>query len=195
MAEEVKTNPIEGGVSTEEKVTNPEQGGVTEKSDDVQKMIQSAVDKSISKVKKEYEGKLSEMEKQLAEERKSKMSEEEKAEARAKEIEARDKLIAERERKLTIIEALTDAGLPKDFANRISGNTEDEIKDDVQALKKFLESKAHELSESEIAKRLKGDTPKGGQNPTGKTMTREAFQKLDPKSRIDFMSSGGKLTD
>ena len=193
MADEVKTNQEAGDVSTEEKVTNPIEGGVTEKADDVQKMIQSAVDKSISKVKKEYESKLTQMEKQLAEERKSKMSEEEKAEARAKEIEARDKLIAERERKLTIIEALTDAGLPKDFANRISGDTEDEIKDDVQALKKFLESKAHELSESEIAKRLKGDIPKGGTNTSAKVMKREAFDKLTPADRLKFMSEGGKL--
>ena len=71
---------------------------------------------------------------------------------------------------------MTDAGLPKDFANRISGDTEDEIKDDVQALKKFLESKAHELSESEIAKRLAGDTPKGGN--TKRKMTEEEIEKL-----------------
>ena len=101
----------------------------------------------------------------------------------------------DRERKLTIIEALASVGLPKEFANRISGTTEDEITADAKSLKDYLDSKAHEMSEAEIAKRLKGDTPKGGQNPTGKTMTREAFQKLDPKSRIDFMASGGKLTD
>jgi hypothetical protein len=191
MADEVKTNQEAGDVSTEEKkVTNPIEGGVTEKADDVQKMIQSAVDKSISKVKKEYESKLSEMERQLAEERKSKMSEEEKAEARAKEIEERDKLIAERERRLTIIEALTDAGLPKDFANRISGDTEDEIKDDVQALKKFLESKAHELSESEIARRLKGDPPKGGD--TKKKLTYEEITQIpDRKERIKAYKEHG----
>jgi hypothetical protein len=123
------------------------------------------------------------------------MTDEQKREAEKKELEDRAKALAERERKLTVIEALADVGLPPDFANRISGKSEDEIKADAKALKEFLDKKAHELSEAEIAKRLKGDTPKGGQNPTGKTMSREAFQKLDPKSRIDFMSSGGKLTD
>ena len=57
MADEVKTNPDLGGVSTEEKkVTNPEQGGVTN-TDDLEKRIQSAVDKTASKIKKEYEAK------------------------------------------------------------------------------------------------------------------------------------------
>ena len=194
MADEVKTNPIEGGVSTEEKVTNPIEGGVTN-TDDLEKRIQSAVDKTASKIKKEYEAKLSNLETELAKERKAKMTEAERIEAERKEFEEKSKALMDRERKLTIIEALASVGLPKEFANRISGTTEDEITADAKSLKDYLDSKAHEMSEAEIAKRLKGDTPKGGQNPTGKTMTREAFQKLDPKGRIDFMASGGKLTD
>ena len=194
MADEAKVvDSIQSDI-TETKVTNPVEGGVTS-TDDLEKRIQSAVDKTASKIKKEYEAKLSNLEAELAKERKAKMTDAERIEAERKEIEEKSKALAERERKLTVIEALTDVGLPPDFANRISGTTEDEIKADAKALKEFLDKKAHELSEAEIAKRLKGDTPKGGQNPTGKTMTREAFQKLDPKSRIDFMASGGKLTD
>ena len=194
MADEVKTNPIEGGVSTEPSVTNPIEGGVT-KADDVQKMIQSAVDKTASKIKKEYEAKLSNLEAELAKERKAKMTDAERIEAERKEFEEKSKALAERERKLMIIEALAGVGLPADFANRISGTTEDEIKADAKALKEFLDKKAHELSEAEIAKRLKGDTPKGGQKPSEKVMTRESFEKLDPQAKIDFMVAGGKLTD
>ena len=175
MADEVKTNPIEGGVSTEEKVTNPIEGGVTN-TDDLEKRIQSAVDKTASKIKKEYEAKLAEANSKLAEIQKSQMTDEQKREAEKKELEDRAKALAERERKLTVIEALADVGLPPDFANRISGKDEDEIKADAKALKEFLDKKAHELSEAEIAKRLKGEVPKGGEPK--KKLTEAEIEKL-----------------
>ena len=175
MAEEVKTNPIEGGVSTEEKVTNPIEGGVTN-TDDLEKRIQSAVDKTASKIKKEYEAKLSNLETELAKERKAKMTEAERIEAERKEFEEKSKTLMDRERKLTIIEALASVGLPKEFANRISGTTEDEITADAKSLKDYLDSKAHEMSEAEIAKRLKGEVPKGGE--TNKKLTEAEIEKL-----------------
>jgi len=175
MAEEVKTNPIEGGVSTEEKVTNPIEGGVTN-TDDLEKRIQSAVDKTASKIKKEYEAKLAEANSKLAEIQKSQMTDEQKREAEKRELEERAKALAERERKLTVIEALADVGLPPDFANRISGTTEDEITADAKSLKDYLDSKAHEMSEAEIAKRLKGEVPKGGE--TKKKLTEAEIEKL-----------------
>ena len=175
MADEVKTNPIEGGVSTEEKVTNPIEGGVTN-TDDLEKRIQSAVDKTASKIKKEYEAKLAEANSKLAEIQKSQMTDEQKREAEKRELEERAKALAERERKLTVIEALADVGLPPDFANRISGTTEDEITADAKSLKDYLDSKAHEMSEAEIAKRLKGEVPKGGE--TKKKLTEAEIEKL-----------------
>ena len=175
MADEVKTNPIEGGVSTEPSVTNPIEGGVTN-TDDLEKRIQSAVDKTASKIKKEYEAKLAEANSKLAEIQKSQMTDEQKREAEKRELEERAKALADRERKLTVIEALADVGLPPDFANRISGKSEDEIKADAKALKEFLDKKAHELSEAEIAKRLKGEVPKGGE--TKKKLTEAEIEKL-----------------
>jgi len=162
MADETKVvDSIQSDI-TETKVTNPVEGGVTEKADDLEKRIQSAVDKTASKIKKEYEAKLSNLEAELAKERKAKMTDAERIEAERKEFEEKSKALAERERKLTIIEALAGVGLPADFANRISGTTEDEIKADAKALKEYLDMRAHELSESEIAKRLAGEAPKGG---------------------------------
>ena len=175
MADEVKTNQEAGGVSTEEKVTNPIEGGVTN-TDDLEKRIQSAVDKTASKIKKEYEAKLAEANSKLAEIQKSQMTDEQKREAEKRELEERAKALAERERKLTVIEALADVGLPADFANRISGKDEDEIKADAKALKEFLDKKAHEMSEAEIAKRLKGEVPKGGE--TKKKLTEAEIEKL-----------------
>ena len=194
MADETKVvDSIQSDI-TETKVTNPVEGGVTN-TDDLEKRIQSAVDKTASKIKKEYEAKLAEANSKLAEIQKSQMTDEQKREAEKRELEERAKALADRERKLTVIEALADVGLPPDFANRISGKSEDEIKADAKALKDFLDKKAHELSEAEIARRLKGDTPKGGQKPSDKVMTRESFEKLDPQAKIDFMVAGGKLTD
>jgi DNA repair exonuclease SbcCD ATPase subunit len=194
MADEAKAvDSIQSDIA-ETKVTNPLEGGVPN-TDDLDKRIQSAVDKTASKIKKEYEAKLSNLETELANERKAKMTDAERIEAERKEFEEKSKALAERERKLTIIEALAGVGLPPDFANRISGTTEDEIRTDAKALKEFLDTRAHELSEAEIAKRLKGDTPKGGQKPSDKVMTRESFEKLDPQAKIDFMVAGGKLTD
>jgi hypothetical protein len=193
MADEVKVVDSIQSDTTEKEVTNPE-GGVTETAD-LEKRIQSAVDKTASKIKKEYEAKLAEANSELSKIKKSQMTDEQKHEAEKKELEDRANALAERERKLTVIEALADVGLPPDFANRISGKDEDEIKADAKTLKKFLDTKAHELSEAEIAKRLKGEPPKGGQNSTDKIMTRESFQKLDPQAKVDYIIAGGKLTD
>lgn len=176
MADDVKVvDSIQSDI-TETKVTNPVEGGVTEKADDLEKRIQSAVDKTASKIKKEYEAKLSTLETELANERKAKMTDAERIEAERKEFEEKSKALAERERKLTIIEALAGVGLPPDFANRISGTTEDEIKADAKALKEYLDARAHELSEAEIAKRLKGDNPKGGDTKT--KLTEAEIEKL-----------------
>lgn len=175
MADEEKVvDSIQSDI-TETKVTNPAAGGVPN-TDDLEKRIQSAVDKTASKIKKEYEAKLSNLEAELAKERKAKMTDAERIEAERKEFEEKSKALAERERKLTVIEALAGVGLPTDFANRISGTTEDEIKADAKALKEFLDKRAHELSEAEIAKRLKGDTPKGGDTKT--KLTEAEIEKL-----------------
>jgi len=118
------------------------------------------------------------------------MTDEQKREAEKKELEDRAKALAERERKLTVIEALADVGLPPDFANRISGENEDEIKADAKALKEFLDKKAHEMSEAEIAKRLKGDTPKGG--AAKKKLTYEEITQIpDRKERIKAYKEHG----
>lgn len=176
MADEAKVvDSIQSDI-TETKVTNPVEGGVTEKADDLEKRIQSAVDKTASKIKKEYEAKLSNLEAELAKERKAKMTDAERIEAERKEFEEKSKALAERERKLMIIEALAGVGLPPDFANRISGTTEDEIVADAKALKEFLDKRAHELSEAEIARRLKGDNPKGGETKT--RLTEAEIEKL-----------------
>ncbi len=112
----------------------------------------------------------SELEKKVKLTEQEKMTEAERLEAERKELQAEKDAIKREKINLQIIKELASVGLPADFANRISGETEDEIKADVKALKEFLDKKAHELSEAEIAKRLAGDTPKGGQKTDVSTL-------------------------
>ena len=112
----------------------------------------------------------SELEKKVKLTEQEKMTEAERLEAERKELQAEKDAIKREKINLQIIKELASVGLPADFANRISGETEDEIKADVKALKDFLDKKAHELSEAEIAKRLAGDAPKGGQKTDVSTL-------------------------
>ena len=99
-----------------------------------------------------------------------KMSEAERIEAERKELEAEQQTIKQQKIDLMVAKELANSGLPEEFAKRISGETEDEIKADVKWLKDFLTTKAHELSQGEIAKRLGGEPPKGGQKPDVSTL-------------------------
>ena len=112
----------------------------------------------------------SELEKKVKLTEQEKMTEAERLEAERKELQAEKDAIKREKINLQIIKELASVGLPADFANRISGETEDEIKADVKALKDFLDKRAHELSEAEIAKRLAGDAPKGGQKTDVSTL-------------------------
>jgi len=131
------------------------------------------------KYKKELAGlnkRNSELEKKVKLTEQEKMTEAEKLEAERKELQAEKDSIKRERINLQIIKELASVGLPADFANRISGETEDEIKADVKALNKYLDTRAHELSEAEIAKRLKGDIPKGGDPKT--KLTEAEIEKL-----------------
>ena len=118
----------------------------------------------------------SELEKKVKATEAEKMTEAERLEAERKELQAEKDAIKREKINLQIVKELASVGLPADFANRISGETEDEIKADAKALKDFLDKKAHELSEAEIAKRLKGEVPKGGE--TKKKLTEAEIEKL-----------------
>ena len=131
------------------------------------------------KYKKELAGlnkRNSELEKKVKLTEQEKMTEAEKLEAERKELQAEKDSIKREKINLQIIKELASVGLPADFANRISGETEEEIKADVKALNKYLDTRAHELSEAEIAKRLKGDNPKGGDTKT--KLTEAEIEKL-----------------
>lgn len=107
----------------------------------------------------------SELEKKVKQTELEKLTETEKFALERKELEAERALVAKERKDLLVAKELANAGLPPEFANRISGATEEEIKVDVKWMKTFLESTAHKLSESEISKRLGGTAPQGGTPP------------------------------
>ena len=137
----------------------------------------AGLDKRLAELEERYKKELaglnkrnSELEKKVKLTEQEKMTEAERLEAERKELQAEKDAIKREKINLQIIKELASVGLPADFANRISGENEDEIKADVKALKEFLDKKAHELSEAEIAKRLGGEPPKGGQKTEVSTL-------------------------
>ena len=144
---------------------------------DIETMIAEANAKLKSELEERYKKEIaglnkrnSELEGKVKKTELEKMSEAERIEAERKELEAEKQTIKQQKIDLMVAKELANSGLPEEFAKRISGETEDEIKADVKWLKDFLTSKAHELSEGEIAKRLAGDAPKGGQKTDVSTL-------------------------
>jgi len=144
---------------------------------DIEKMIAEANAKLKAELEERYKKEIaglnkrnSELESKVKKTELEKMSEAERIEAERKELEAEKQTIKQQKIDLMVAKELANSGLPEEFAKRISGETEDEIKADVKWLKDFLTSKARELSEGEIAKRLAGDAPKGGQKTDVSTL-------------------------
>ena len=132
-----------------------------------------------AKYQKETQGlnkRNSELEKKVKAVELEKMTEAEKLEAERKELESEKTTIKKERTSLMISKELVSAGLPEEFANRISGETSEEIKADVKWLKGYLAGEAQKLAETEISKRLGGAPPKGG--TATKTITEEEIEKL-----------------
>jgi hypothetical protein len=144
---------------------------------DIEKMIAEANEKLKAELEERYKKEIaglnkrnSELEGKVKKTELEKMSEAERIEAERKELEAEKQTIKQQKIDLMVAKELANSGLPEEFAKRISGETEDEIKADVKWLKDFLTTKAHELSQGEIAKRLGGEPPKGGQKTEVSTL-------------------------
>ena len=144
---------------------------------DIEKMIAEANAKLKAELEERYKKEIaglnkrnSELEGKVKKTELEKMSEAERIEAERKELEAEKQTIKQQKIDLMVAKELANSGLPEEFAKRISGETEDEIKADVKWLKDFLTTKAHELSQGEIAKRLGGEPPKGGQKTEVSTL-------------------------
>ena len=170
-------------MADDKQVQDVNQEQVDETKQDSQLNVEELIAQKTAEIAEQYKKELaglnkrnSELEKKVKLTEQEKMTEAERLEAERKELQAEKDAIKREKINLQIIKELASVGLPADFANRISGETEDEIKADVMALNKFLDERAHERSEAEIAKRLKGEVPKGGETKT--KLTEAEIEKL-----------------
>ncbi len=89
---------------------------------------------------------------------------------------------------------LSEIGLPLEFSGRITGDTEQEIMNDVNNFKAFLDKLAQEKAEKIINERMAGGKPSAsGQGSATKILSFSDFEKLSGKERAAFINSGGKI--
>lgn len=135
--------------------------------------VEELVSKAIEEVKEKFKSEVaglnrrnSELEKELKKKDLEKLSEKERIQAELdearKEKERIEREAADIVRGRNVDKALYDAGLAQDFAKRIIGDTDEEIKADVKTLKKFLEAEINKGIEAEVNKRLAGKAPQQG---------------------------------
>ena len=110
--------------------------------------------------------KISESQKLLKEKELEGKTEAEQAEALRLEKEQIQKEIEELNRGRLVDKQLDSAGLPLDFAKRIVGNDEANIKEDIKNFNDFINNLAQERADKLINERMGGKAPEGGANPT-----------------------------
>lgn len=133
--------------------------------------------------------------KELDEIKSANMSAEEKAKKYLEDAETAKKEAEQYQRSLIITKGLTDAGLPLDFAKRVSGSNADEIAADITAFKSYLDGEVKKLVAAEVNAKLAGESPKGATGATPKTITMADFAKLDGKAQNAFVTGGGQIKE
>lgn len=137
--------------------------------------------------KKEIAGlnrKNSEYEKAIQAKELEKLSEKERAEAeleiKRKEKEQLDNEIKNLSRSRVVDKVLFENNIPPDFADRINGETEEEIIKDVKALNDYINKLVEERKTKEINAALGGRAPVAGNTAGKQIITRAEFNQLTP---------------
>lgn len=149
--------------------------------------------------KKEIAGlnrKNSEYEKAIQAKELEKLSEKERAEAeleiKRKEKEQLENEIKNLSRSRVVDKVLFENNIPPDFANRIKGETEEEIIKDVKALNDYINKIVEERKTKEINTALGGPPPVAGNTPNGTKMTLEEIEKLPShEQRVKALKENG----
>jgi hypothetical protein len=186
--EDVKTDSTQSDVLT----TTESQAGGGLSSEDLQKQIQSAVDKTASKIKKEYETKLTSLSQQLEAEKRAKMSEEELRKSdEAKFAETQKQF--ERERLgFELTRKAIEKELPPDLVDLWLNppSSVDELEDKLTKMTSLITG----IKSKTLEEFRKGNTRTPTSTSTdGKVLSRNDFEKLPPDARMKFFASGGKL--
>lgn len=102
--------------------------------------------------------KVAELKKQLDQ---ANMTAEQKAEAARKEKKQLEQETINLRRSLAIEKELADANIPQDLADRVIGNTPEEIQEDIQKFKTYLDGLVKERTAGVVTSNIEGP-PKGG---------------------------------
>jgi hypothetical protein len=131
--------------------------------------------------------KIAEMRKQMEE---NSMTAEQKAEALRKEREELEQETATLRRNLIIERQLKEYSLPQEFTDRVQGNTEEEIKQDAERFRTFIDNLVHENMKDEINRKLAGKPPRGGET-VGKLSYEEITRIPNYKERMRLYRENG----
>lgn len=196
--EEKGLNPTEGGNPKDDESG---QGGVafTEaQMAEISKMIQSQTDKTAAKLKAQYNSENSALQEKLTRLEREKMTDDERKQAEREEYNTlKAQLEADRKAfslQKSVESELRGAGLSLDFAKRINGETEEEIKADVQALKTLFNNNVNQVVEKVVNERLSGKSPKGTEE-TKNTITRSDFDKLSDYEKMEKIKAGIQVVE
>ena len=102
---------------------------------------------------------------------------------------------AKLERERIIDRELSNAGLPLEFAKRITGMDEANIKEDIRVMKEYVDSLVQDKADGIIKERLAGKPPESGVTEPGKQMTRADFDRLDQMQRAEAVKQKVKILD
>jgi vacuolar-type H+-ATPase subunit I/STV1 len=155
-----------------------------------------------TRFKKELAGlnkKNSELERALKDSELAKLTEAERLKAETEMLKAEKTKVEQETKQLTrarvIDKSLFDAGLPQDFAKRISGDNEESIAEDIKAFTDFINAEAEKRAEKIINERLGGKAPIKGAAVSQKSMSRKEFENLNPLEKFKTMKEGFSLYD
>jgi hypothetical protein len=150
--------------------------------EDVQKLIQSEVDK----VRTTYSQQLKGKDKELDDLKKQNMSAEERANLALEEAEKKEKEIQIRENKLFAVEELQKAQMPMSFLQFVTAESDEATTDKITALKSTFDSAVAEA----VEEKFKGAGRKfqKGSGGVGE-ITVEQFNKMSYKERVDLMNN------
>ena len=102
------------------------------------------------------------------------------------------KEIEELNRGRLVDQELSSVGLPLEFANRITGKDAANIKEDVRALKEFLDNQAKSIADKLINEKMGGQEPQKGKTPDNNILSLEEIAKLPSReARLEAMKKAG----
>lgn len=184
----------------EDQVIEQDRPEETVKTDDLEILAKEKAELE-ERYKKETQGlnrKISELEKAMKEKEREGLDAVERERAELEDLKREREAVKQENERLKrnrlVDAALSEAGIPIDlFADRITGSTEDEIKEDVARLKAYLESVGNSARDSATKEFLKGKTPPSQESKDGPRTLEEVSKIPDKKERLKALKELGYL--